>query len=73
MFDMLAVFQKLTATGMSEEAARAQVEALQIAVDEDRLATKADLVQLKNELTIRLSAIVAAIIGLYAAFERLTA
>ena len=48
-FDSLGYFEKLKAAGFTEEQAKVQVEAMQEVIEE-RLATKADLIQLEERL-----------------------
>lgn len=49
-FDTLGYFEKLKAAGFTEEQAKVQTNALREVIEE-RLATKADLVQLEERLT----------------------
>lgn len=52
-FDTLGYFEKLKAAGFTEEQAKAQANALREVIEE-RLATKADLVQMELRLTSEL-------------------
>ena len=49
-FDSLGYFEKLKEAGFTEEQARVQANAMREVIEE-RLATKADLVQLEERLT----------------------
>ena len=80
-FDSLGYFEKLKSAGFTEEQARVQATALREVIEE-RLATKADLVQLEERLThgmqtlelrltLKLGAMLAASVALVAALVKL--
>ncbi|MEM6850653.1 MAG: hypothetical protein AAF527_02955 [Pseudomonadota bacterium] len=72
MFDTLKAFNALQSAGVSSDVAKAHVDVLTDALNEDVIATKADLKSLEQSLTIRMGGIVAAAVGILMAFERLT-
>lgn len=80
-FDSLGYFEKLKEAGFTEEQARVQANAMREVIEE-RLATKADLVQLEERLTsemqklelrmaLKLGAMLAASIAIVATLVKL--
>jgi len=77
MIDTLQAAEDLKAAGMPEVTAQAVVRTISRATSDERLATKYDIEKLdlkidalKNELTVRLTVIMAGLLALFAAFDR---
>ncbi len=69
-FDTLAFANKLKAAGISAKVAEAHTEALREFVMSE-LATKADLLQLEQHLTIKLGILAVTVIGVLVALDKL--
>jgi len=68
--DTLAMAKYLRQHGYTKEQAEGQVELLKHVVDSN-LATKTDLKELEYRMTIKLGAIVAAIVGFFAVIDKI--
>ncbi len=65
-FDTLAFTKKMTTAGMPQEQAEALAES-QAELIENNLATKRDLKELEARLLVKLTVIIAGVVGLFSA------